>query len=511
MAILRLALVGAVVVGSCEPGPTGPDDFPGSETSGLVVSEPVGLGFGASSATRSGVPAASASVGLSWVSYAPGSFSEGDTLEVRNAARGAVVTAAIVDGGVDPVAIPASVEDTLEIVVLAGGLPRWVTAALVPPESPPRIVRTRPRRRQGRVPLNATMQVVFTEPIIPPSAGGGSVELVGSGAIPVDLVFSPDGASMEVVPRQLLEPGTTHTLVVRDVRDRSGELLEDPFSVDFSTAPLGLELENAVVFESKRSGRSELWIQELDGGDAVQLTHRTAEGQSIAPSLSPDGRTVAFAVAPLQGDWDIYSIQVDGTGLIDLTRNTAFDGWRPAWSPDGTRIAFFSDRDDPANDEIYVMNADGSDVRRLTNDPADDAMTTWSPDGTRLAFETNRAGSYDIWVMNADGTDPRPLTDHPADDEWPAWSPDGTRIAFDSGRDGNREIYVMDADGSNVVRLTHHPGFDSAPAWSRDGSRIAFSSDRAGSTDLWIMNADGSGLVRLTDHPAADFFPTWSR
>ena len=282
------------------------------------------------------------------------------------------------------------------------------------------------------------MQVVFTEPILPPAAGGGTIELTGTGTVAFDLVLSPDGASLEVVPRGLLEPETVHTLSIRGVRDRSGEALEEVFSTEFTTAPLGLELENAVVFESRRTGRSELWIQDLAGGDPVQLTHGTADGQSMAPSLSPDGRTVAFAVSPFGRDWEIFAIRVDGTGLVNLTAHQAFDGWRPAWSHDGTRISFFSDRDDPANDEIYVMNADGSGVRRLTDHPADDAMSTWSPDGSHIAFETNRAGGFDIWVMNADGTDPRPLTTHPADDEWPAWSPDGTRIAFDSERDGNR-------------------------------------------------------------------------
>jgi len=121
---------------------------------------------------------------------------------------------------------------------------------------------------------------------------------------------------------------------------------------------------------------------------------------------------------------------------------------------DGT-IAFYSDRD--GNPEIYVMNADGSDLRRLTDNDATDQAPAWSPDGTQIAFVSDRDGNREIYVMNADGSEPQRLTDNPAYESHPAWSPDGTQIAFISERDGNREIYILDADGSNVQRLTSWP------------------------------------------------------
>jgi hypothetical protein len=172
------------------------------------------------------------------------------------------------------------------------------------------------------------------------------------------------------------------------------------------------------------------------------------------------------------------------------------------------RVVFTATRD--GDEEIYVMDADGTNQTRLTADPGIDNAPVWSPDRTRIAFVSTRDGSHDIWVMNADGSGPAQLTMSPALDQLPAWSPDGTRIAFYSTRDGNHEIYVMNADGSGQVNISNSPGIDYWPRWSPDGSKLAFSSDRAGSQDIWVMNADGSLPVQLTTDPAIDYTPAWS-
>jgi WD40 repeat protein len=127
------------------------------------------------------------------------------------------------------------------------------------------------------------------------------------------------------------------------------------------------------------------------------------------------------------------------------------------------QLAFTSDRD--GNSEIYVMNADGTGLINLTNNPAFDGYPAWSPDGSKIAFDTNRDGNREVYVMSADGTGPINVTKSPAFDGHPAWSPDGSRITFTSGRDRNAEIYVMDADGTGLVNLTNNPGEDSDPAW----------------------------------------------
>ena len=192
-----------------------------------------------------------------------------------------------------------------------------------------------------------------------------------------------------------------------------------------------------------------------------------------SPAWSPDGTRIAFASYSDRSP-EIYTFDSDGSDLERLTNNSDWDV-DPAWSPDGTRIAFVSTRD--GNWEIYVMDADGSGVERLTNHGAWDPA--WSPDGARIAFGSTRDGSLDIYVMNADGSDVERLTNNSAADRWPTWSLDGARIAFASGRDGNTEIYVMNADGSDAERLTND-GDDGArePAWSPDGTEIAFTSER---------------------------------
>jgi Tol biopolymer transport system component len=171
-------------------------------------------------------------------------------------------------------------------------------------------------------------------------------------------------------------------------------------------------------------------------------------------------------------------------------------------------------------DDVYVMNADGSDVTRLTDDPAADFDPVWSPDGTMIAFRTHRDGDEEVYVMNADGSNQVNLSNSPGSDWSPAWSPDGTRIAFSSMRRGDRypNIYVANVDGSGITNLTQNQSEGEYPSWSPDGKRIVFECYQGGGTrpgtqpdyDICVMDADGSNQANLTDHPASDVHPAWS-
>ena len=248
-----------------------------------------------------------------------------------------------------------------------------------------------------------------------------------------------------------------------------------------------------------------------EDGRLRQLTFN--EDEDWSHGFSPDGTRIAFT-SDRDGDYEIYLMNTDGTGTIQLTDNDHQE-WTASWSPDGTRIAFTSDRD--GDYEIYLTNTDGTGTIQLTNNDSLDWAPQWSPDGTRIAFSNDRDGDAELFIMNADGSNPQQLTDNDHDEWTASWSPDGARIAFDSDRDGDYEIYVMNADGTGIVQLTHNDVLDWAPLWSPDGARIVFDSDPDaidgeydGPLDVMVMNADGSGTRRLTPRTAYDSGGSWS-
>ena len=205
---------------------------------------------------------------------------------------------------------------------------------------------------------------------------------------------------------------------------------------------------------------------------------------------------------------DIHVIRSNGSDNFRLTDHAEGD-LDPAWSADGSRIAFTSNRD--GNYEVYVMAATGGNQVRLTNAPGADHLPTWSPDGSKIAFVSDHNGNTDIYAMNADGTSPVRLTTDPGLDTDPAWSPDGRTIAFRSEQGGTSGIWIMNADGSGRTRLTSSQMGDYQPAWSPDGTRIAFSSGTGNYTrDIVLINADGSGRTELTVGYENAQDPSWS-
>ena len=265
--------------------------------------------------------------------------------------------------------------------------------------------------------------------------------------------------------------------------------------------------EGRIVWASSYGdGRLNLWSIRPDGTERARITSSFV--QALFPSISPDGTRIAFASMD-EGVWYIYLVNMDGA---DLAQFTTFSSAVPHWSPDGLRLIFNSDHDDEPKDtpDLWGMDLDGSNlVEYIDRPPTADFNGQWSPDGNQILFVSNRDGNYNLYVINVDGTGLRRLTSHRAADHNPCWSPDGSKIAFVSDRSGNPDIYVMDSDGTNVIRLTTYSGYDSAPAWSPQGDRIVFESDRGGHGDLWIMDADGSNATQLTNDAAADVHPDW--
>jgi TolB protein len=224
-------------------------------------------------------------------------------------------------------------------------------------------------------------------------------------------------------------------------------------------------------------------------------------GQAGAAFPGENGKIAFFR----QGD--IFVIEPDGSGETNLTGEAS--GGDPNWSPDGSRIVYESLND--GNFEIYVMNADGSNQTRLTDNPAFDSRPAWSADGSQIYFQSTRDGNFEVYVMNADGSNQTRLTDNPAFDGATAPSPDGSTIAFTSDRDGNQEIYTMNPDGSGQTNLTNDPANNTAANWSPDGSRIVFTTVEGGQGDLFVMDADGSDQANLTNTPAVnESSPAWS-
>jgi Tol biopolymer transport system component len=281
-------------------------------------------------------------------------------------------------------------------------------------------------------------------------------------------------------------------------------------------------LEGRIAFSGGPPHAEDVYVVNADGTGLTRVTSDPAA--DFDPSWSPSGERIAYRHQP--GDdlsTDIYVTRADGSGARNLTKSKGVPDWGPAWSPDGTAIAWNSDPDLEAVLRGYLMHPDGSDVRPLGADVWVE-YPAWSPDGRKLAFMGQTpvgTENYEVYVVNADGAGLRRLTRSPGPDGWPAWSPDGERILFASVRDDcafseasdckttgdigpYHTLYLMHADGSQQARVSDV--FGQIADWSPDGRYIVFE----GREGLSLMRADGSGLTALPTGASPPGFPDWA-
>jgi TolB protein len=252
---------------------------------------------------------------------------------------------------------------------------------------------------------------------------------------------------------------------------------------------------------------SNIYMSDYDGANQTRLT--ATRSLDIAPAWAPDGDTLAYT-SYRSGYPDIILQSIRSLRPPTNPAHGSFENhnFLPAWSPDGTKLAFMSNRD--GNPEIYVVNRDGSNLRRITNHPNADVTPTWSPTGTQLAFTSDRSGPPQVYIVNLDGTGLDRISAESRCDR-ATWSPAPlNEIAYASLAGGGYEIRVFSFGTRESRVITDGIGSNESPAFSPNGRHIAFMSDRTGKPQIYTIARDGTDLRQITK-TGGNRYPNWSQ
>jgi len=264
-----------------------------------------------------------------------------------------------------------------------------------------------------------------------------------------------------------------------------------------------------IAYVSTRSGTPEIWVMDADGGHARQATrNRSING---FPAWSPDGRSIVYMSYLFDRSPHLFRLVRGGglkAGRMLEGLDPAISVYRGVYDPSGQRLAVVVSMDGAP--EIYVVDADGRNPRRLTRNKAIDVSPTWSPDGRRIAFVSDRTGAPNVFVMDADGGNPRRLTSGGGYHTAPAWSPDGRWIAYELRSGGGQfDIWLADPEGQGQAPLVTHPRSDENPTWAPDSRKLAFHSTRTGRPEIFVVDIDGENVRQITRGGGESTAPHW--